>query len=44
MELTNLDIIIDKVHGELIQSITQEIIIFFDKKGIIKECNVTGIK
>lgn len=44
MESTNLDIIIDKVHGELIQGITQEIIIFFDRKGIVKECNVTGVK
>ena len=44
MGMANLDIIIDKVHGELIQGITQEIIIFFDIKGIIKECNVTGLK
>ncbi len=43
MEMTNLDITIDRVHGELVQEITQEIIIFFDKKGIIKECNVTGL-
>lgn len=39
-----MDIIIDRVHGELVQSITQEIIIFFDVKGIIRECNVTGLK
>ena len=44
MDLNSVDIIIDKVHGELVQRLTQEIIIFFDRKGIIKECNIAGLK
>ncbi len=43
MESKDFDIIIDRVHGELAQGITQEIFIFFDEHGIIRECNYTGL-
>ena len=42
MDVNDFDIIISKAYGELAQGITQEIFIFFDRKGIIQECNVTG--
>ncbi len=44
MEITNLDIIIDRIRGKLIQENTIEIVLFFNKRGIITECNVTGVK
>lgn len=44
MNIDDYEIIIDKVHGELTQGITQEVIVFFDKKGIVKECNLAGLK
>ena len=44
MDKTKLEVVIDKVHGELVHNITQEIVLFFDEKGIIKACNVTSIR
>ena len=44
MDLNSINVVIDKVHGELVQKITREIFIFFNNKGKVKECNYTALQ